>query len=95
MPPKHLQPKIISRLKILADMDVSERRIPQDGRFSLQIDGKEVDIRASILPTVKGEKAVLRILDKTASILKLNEMGFSADIYEKWTTVLNNTEELF
>ena len=92
MPPKNMQPMITSRLKILADMDVSERRIPQDGRFSLQIDGKEVDIRASILPTVKGEKAVLRILDKAASILKLNEMGFSDYVYERWVPALKNTE---
>jgi len=91
-PPKSLQANIISRIKIMADMDVSERRIPQDGRFSLTVGGKEVDIRASILPTVEGEKAVLRILDKARSILKLDDMGFTISILEKWRVMMKKTE---
>lgn len=92
MPPKNLQSMIISRLKIMGDMDVSERRIPQDGRFSLKIDKKEIDIRASILPTVKGEKAVLRILDKSNSLVKLKDAGFSDEIYKTWVSVIKKTE---
>lgn len=91
-PPKNLQAMITSRIKIMSDMDVSERRIPQDGRFSLRVDGKEIDIRASILPTVEGEKAVLRILDKANSILKLSDMGFHPDILSSWEELIKKTE---
>ncbi len=91
-PPKALQNMVISRIKIMADMDVSERRIPQDGRFSLRVDGREVDIRASILPTVTGEKAVLRILDKATSLVKLEDTGFSESIYATWLTLIRKTE---
>ncbi|MBD3290207.1 type II secretion system protein GspE [candidate division KSB1 bacterium] len=91
-PPKNLQANIISRIKIMADMDVSERRIPQDGRFSLKHGKKEIDIRASILPTVEGEKAVLRILDKSNTILQLEDMGFVKKDLENWLDVLNKTE---
>ncbi len=91
-PPKSLQANIISRIKILSDMDVSERRVPQDGRFSLKYGKKEIDIRASILPTVEGEKAVLRILDKSNTILTLEDMGFSPADLEKWLDILNRTE---
>ena len=91
-PPKHLQAMIISRIKIMSDMDISERRIPQDGRFRLRIDGKNVDFRASVLPVVEGEKAVLRILDKTTSILDLDKAGFSDHNYNKWLSVIKQTE---
>ena len=93
-PPKSLQANIISRIKIMADMDVSERRVPQDGRFSLKYGKKEIDIRASILPTVDGKKAVLRILDKSSTILKLEDMRFSSADLEKWLDLLNKTERI-
>jgi len=91
-PPKNLQAMIISRIKIMADMDVSERRVPQDGRFSLKVDGKEIDIRASVLPTVEGEKAVLRILDKASALLKLSDMGFNPTILKTWEELIKKTE---
>ena len=91
-PPKNLQAMIISRIKIMSDMDVSERRIPQDGRISLRVDGKEIDIRASILPIVEGEKAVLRILDKESSILKLSDMGFHPELLQNWEELIKKTE---
>ncbi|MBN2008518.1 Flp pilus assembly complex ATPase component TadA [candidate division KSB1 bacterium] len=91
-PPKSLQSMITSRLKIMADMDVSERRIPQDGRFTLRVDQNEVDFRASILPTVAGEKTVLRILDKTKSLVKLEDAGFSDAIFDTWMKVIKKTE---
>ena len=74
-PPKNMQNAIISRLKIMSDLDIAERRIPQDGRFKIKALGKEVDIRMSILPTVHGEKVVMRILDKSALAPSLGALG--------------------
>lgn len=74
-PPKNLQNAIISRLKIMANLDIAERRVPQDGRFKIKALGKEVDVRMSILPTVHGEKIVMRILDKTALAPNLGALG--------------------
>jgi type IV pilus assembly protein PilB len=65
-PPKALQLPIASRIKILAGLDIAERRLPQDGRFRIRVSGKEVDLRISVLPTVHGEKIVIRLLDKSA-----------------------------
>lgn len=81
-PPKNLQSAIISRLKIMSNLDIAERRIPQDGRFKIKALGKEVDVRVSMLPTVHGEKVVMRILDKTALAPNLDSLGldeFSLD----------------
>ncbi len=75
--PKHLQRAIISRIKILSKMDIAERRKPQDGKISLRMEGKELDLRVSTFPTVYGENVVLRILDKSSVILGLKELGFS------------------
>ncbi|MEN8255464.1 MAG: ATPase, T2SS/T4P/T4SS family [Verrucomicrobiota bacterium] len=74
-PPKNLQNAITSRLKIMSDLDIAERRIPQDGRFKIKALGKEVDVRMSMLPTVHGEKIVMRILDKTALAPSLDALG--------------------
>src|SRR5207248_8073929 len=65
-PPKALQLAITSRIKILAGLDIAERRLPQDGRFRIKVMGKDVDLRVSILPTAHGEKIVIRILDNTS-----------------------------
>ena len=74
-PPKALQLAITSRIKILAGLNIAERRIPQDGRFRIRVMGKEVDLRISILPTAHGEKIVIRILDKTALTGSIDQMG--------------------
>jgi len=74
-PPKNFQNAIVSRLKIMADLDIAERRIPQDGRFKIKALGKEVDVRMSILPTVHGEKIVMRILDKSSLAPNLGALG--------------------
>jgi type IV pilus assembly protein PilB len=74
-PPKNLQNAIISRLKIMSSLDIAERRVPQDGRFKIKALGKEVDVRVSMLPTVHGEKVVMRILDKTALAPNLGALG--------------------
>jgi type IV pilus assembly protein PilB len=74
--PRSIQAGVISRLKIMADVDISERRIPQDGRISLNVHGKSIDLRFSTLPTVYGEKVVMRILDRSSVMLSLDDLGF-------------------
>jgi type IV pilus assembly protein PilB len=83
-PPKRLEPAIISRLKIMSNLDISERRLPQDGRIKLRYGSREIDFRVSILPTIFGEKAVLRILDKEALQLDMTKLGFDSWSYEKF-----------
>ncbi|GAC1312120.1 MAG: GspE/PulE family protein [Acidimicrobiales bacterium] len=75
-PPKNIQAGIISRLKIMADINIAERRVPQDGRISAQIGSRSVDLRVATLPTVFGEKVVMRILDKSTALLRLDDLGF-------------------
>ena len=78
-PPKHLQSSIIARLKIMAGLNIAEKRLPQDGRFAIRTAGKDVDLRVSVLPTSHGERVVLRLLEKENRLLNLSEMGFSLD----------------
>ena len=78
-PPKAMFLHVISRIKILSKLDISITRIPQDGRFTLKIDGREINIRVSTIPTVNGENLVMRILDKSAGILTLEQMGMSEE----------------
>ena len=88
-PPKRLEPAIISRLKIMSNLDISERRVPQDGRIKLRFGNREIDFRVSILPTIFGEKAVLRILDKEALQLDLTKLGFDPWSYEKFNHAIH------
>ncbi len=78
-PPKHLQASIIARLKIMAGLNIAEKRLPQDGRFAIRTAGKDVDLRVSVLPTSHGERVVLRLLEKENRLLNLSEMGFSKE----------------
>jgi type IV pilus assembly protein PilB len=87
-PPKRHEPAIISRLKIMANLDIAERRAPQDGRIKLRYGSREIDFRVSILPAIFGEKAVLRILDKDALQLDLGKLGFDPWAYEKFNDVI-------
>lgn len=75
-PAKHLHLPIISRIKILAKLDIAEKRLPQDGGFTVRIEGRSIDLRISIMPTIYGEKTVMRILDKEGVSLDLGQMGF-------------------
>ncbi|HEX6393949.1 MAG TPA: ATPase, T2SS/T4P/T4SS family [Acidimicrobiales bacterium] len=75
-PPKRIQSGIVSRLKVMADINIAERRIPQDGRITTMIDGRHVDLRVATLPTVHGEKVVMRVLDKSTALLRLSDLGF-------------------
>jgi general secretion pathway protein E len=76
---KRLQPTIIARIKVMGDMDVAESRAPQDGRIRVKVGKKSVDIRVSTVPTLKGEKGVLRILDRTKTVLSLPDLGMEPD----------------
>ena len=87
-PPKRLQGAVISRLKIMAGMDIAEKRLPQDGRIKLNLLGKEVDLRVSALPGMYGESVVLRILDKSSLLLGLEELGFFGEDQGRWSRML-------
>jgi type IV pilus assembly protein PilB len=78
-PPRHIHAAIISRIKIMADMDIAERRLPQDGRIQLKVEHREIDLRVSTIPTVFGEKIVLRILDKGQTVVGVEKIGLLAD----------------
>jgi type IV pilus assembly protein PilB len=82
--PKAVQAGLISRVKIMANLDIAERRVPQDGRIHLTADSKEFDLRVSTLPTVFGEKAVMRILDQSSTRLGLNKLGFAPMTMDLW-----------
>jgi general secretion pathway protein E len=88
-PPKRMQAALVSRIKILAEMNIAERRLPQDGRIKLTIAGRQIDVRVSIVPTVFGERAVMRILDKTTALMGLEELGMGNDILTKWRRVIS------
>lgn len=78
-PPYHLHMPIVSRIKILSRLDIAEKRLPQDGTFTVKLEDRTIDIRVSIIPTIYGEKVVLRILDRSGVILELDSMGFEKD----------------
>ena len=86
-----MHPPVVSRLKVLANLDISERRIPQDGRIQVQIDGRKVDLRFSSMPGIHGEKVVLRILDRSHAILDINKLGFNPQVLERFKTVLKSS----
>ena len=88
-PPKKVEAAVISRLKIMANLDISERRLPQDGRIKLRHGSREIDFRVSILPTIFGEKAVLRILDKESLQLDMTKLGFDTWSYEKFSHAIH------
>jgi len=84
--PRSIQNGVISRLKIMSDINIAERRIPQDGRLSLTHSGKKIDLRVATLPTIWGEKVVMRILDNSNTTLGLDDLGFSQENYERFRT---------
>ncbi len=88
-PPKALQLAITSRIKILAGLNIAERRVPQDGRFRIRVLGKEIDLRISILPTAHGEKIVIRILDKASLSGSIDQMGMDADTLSKFKKAID------
>jgi type IV pilus assembly protein PilB len=88
-PPKSLQAAITSRIKIMANLDIAERRLPQDGRFRIKLAGREVDLRISVLPTVHGEKIVMRVLDKGALNLNLDNFGMDPEDLQKFKNAID------
>lgn len=88
IPPKPMQAAIISRTKLLARLDIAERRLPQDGKISMRISGKEIDLRVSTLPTVYGEGVVIRILEKGNIILDMGHLGMNPAIEEKFKQLI-------
>ncbi|MFH1076496.1 MAG: ATPase, T2SS/T4P/T4SS family, partial [Pseudomonadota bacterium] len=87
-PKPEMHPAVVSRLKIMAHLDIAERRMPQDGRFQVSVDSKIIDVRFSSMPGIHGEKVVLRILDKSRAVLDLNRLGLSDDIGTRFKTLL-------
>lgn len=88
-PPRHLAPAISSRIKVMSNLDIAERRLPQDGRIELNIGGNSVDIRVSTLPTMFGESVVLRILDRSVVQLDLEKIGMTAETLKRWREVVH------
>ncbi|MDY6794761.1 MAG: ATPase, T2SS/T4P/T4SS family [Actinomycetota bacterium] len=82
--PKNIHSGIVSRIKIISDLNIAERRVPQDGHFGLTQNGKAIDFRVAVLPTVYGEKVVMRILDKSSILLRLEDLGFLPESLEKY-----------
>ncbi|MCA1901721.1 MAG: Flp pilus assembly complex ATPase component TadA [Candidatus Hydrogenedens sp.] len=91
LPPKRAQAAIISRLKIMAGMDISEKRVPQDGRIKMTLGNKVIDLRVSALPAVFGESVVMRILDKSGLMLGLGQLGFSPQMQKAWERTIEHS----
>ena len=83
--PRSIARAVVSRLKIMADIDIAERRRPQDGRISLRVAGRQIDLRVSTLPTIYGEKVVMRILDNSTAMLTLEDLGFLEDTAARYS----------
>jgi type IV pilus assembly protein PilB len=83
--PKNIQNGLISRMKVMADLNIAEKRVPQDGRIGMKVSGKQLDLRMATLPTVYGEKVVLRILDTSHALLRLEDLGFLEGSYKRYS----------
>lgn len=90
-PPKALQPRIISRLKVMADLNIAETRLPQDGRIAIRVRNREIDIRVSVVPTAFGERLVLRLLDKSGAMLTLEDIGFAEELFPAYTRMIHRS----
>jgi type IV pilus assembly protein PilB len=89
--PKQIHPALTSRIKILAEMDIAETRLPQDGNFNVRLEKSGFEIRVSTFPTIYGENVVLRILDQTSPLLKLDELGFSEEVLNQFKQLVRKT----
>jgi len=84
---------VISRIKIMSELDIAERRLPQDGRIQVTVSGRKINIRVSMIPTVNGESAVLRILDPSSILLELDLLGFSPKMLPRFKELIKNQME--
>ncbi|MBI2238604.1 MAG: type IV-A pilus assembly ATPase PilB [Actinobacteria bacterium] len=82
--PKNIQGGLTSRLKVMADLNIAEKRVPQDGRIGMRVGGKQLDLRVATLPTVYGEKVVIRILDKSQALIQLQDLGFQEEAFKRY-----------
>jgi general secretion pathway protein E len=90
-PPRRLQAAISSRIKVMANLNIAERRLPQDGRIRIRVGEKDVDIRVSVVPTAFGERIVLRLLDKTSMLLGLEEIGMGEETYTRYSRLIKRS----
>src|SRR5690606_25303535 len=88
-PPRHLANAIVTRIKVMADLDIAERRLPQDGRIELNVGGNAVDLRVSVLPTMFGESVVMRVLDRTVVQLDLNKIGMDPNTLSRFREIIH------
>ncbi len=88
-PPKQMQLALVSRFKIMSSLDIAERRLPQDGRMRIRVGGKDYDLRVSIMPTVHGEKIVLRLLDKSNLSASIDKLGLDLDTFQQFKTAVD------
>jgi len=88
-PARKMQAAVVARIKILSNMDIAERRLPQDGRFKMKVSGRDIDVRVSVIPTIYGEKVVMRILDTAAVDHNLDNLGFEPELLEEFKVILS------
>ncbi|MHC4528721.1 MAG: GspE/PulE family protein, partial [Planctomycetota bacterium] len=88
-PSRNMQAAVVTRIKILSQMDIAERRLPQDGRFKMKASGRSIDVRVSVIPTIYGEKVVMRILDAASVNHNVNELGFEPRLLKEFKTILS------
>ncbi|MDQ7819455.1 MAG: ATPase, T2SS/T4P/T4SS family [Armatimonadota bacterium] len=93
--PEYVHAQVVSRIKIMANMDIAERRVPQDGSFQTRVDGRPIDVRVSTIPAFYGEKAVLRLLDKSAPIYDLDKLGLSAANIARLRRIIRRPQGIF
>ncbi len=94
-PPLHLAPAILSRIKLMAGMDISEKRKPQDGRINIRLQGREIDLRVSALPAYHGESIVMRILDRERGLMSLPALGFATEDHQRFLRIIKRPNGLF
>lgn len=88
-PPYQMQPAIVSRIKIMANLDISERRVPQDGDIHVMLEGRPIDLRVSTMPGKFGEKVVIRIIDARSTVVSMDKLGFAGEMLERWKQVVH------
>jgi general secretion pathway protein E len=94
-PPKRAQNAIVSRIKVMAGLDVAEKRLPQDGRIKVRVNEKDIDVRVSIIPSAYGEQVVMRLLDKGAALIGLDSMGMTADLQKRIISLITRPQGVF
>src|SRR5690606_39741796 len=94
-PRRALHNALVSRIKIMANLDIAEKRLPQDGRIALRVGGRPIDVRVSTLPTGHGERAVLRLLDKEAGRLQLERLGMAGDVLQGLDSLIRQPHGIF